>query len=348
MSTPRVAIQLVTHNGSHYLPFLFNSLANQSYRDFTVLICDNASTDDTAAVAERLLRATSLSGRLFRNQTNFGFGGGHNQLFAASQSEYLLIVNQDIFLHPDCLKRLVELLDSQKNAAVVAPRLMKWEFARATNENIKQSLSEVVDSLGLKILRNRRVVEIGAGEKWPLLPYAKQNYHEVFGVSGALLLLRRSAAGAIKLLGSQVFDESYYMYKEDVDLAYRLRSAGYSAYTVLQALAYHDRTAAGFGSHRDVLAAKNKATQAEYVQFSSYKNHLATLFKNEYWQNAILDFPWIFWYEFKKLVYFVLCKPRVLRSLFQLWQQRAKLAADRKQIKSNRQLNWRQLRRWFV
>ena len=190
---------------------------------------------------------------------------------------------------------------------------------------------------------SRRVVEMETGEEWR----ERSGALEVFGVSGTAPIIRRSAIEQILLPDGNMFDESYHSYKEDVDLAYRLRSAGYKAYTLLDAVAYHDRSAVGLKDLGDSAAANNKAYQPAFIKYYSYKNHLATLYKNEYWQNIILDFPWVVWYETKKLIYFLLFDQSVLAGLRDIWQKRESLKTKKLRIKELRKVSWRELRKWW-
>ncbi len=329
---PKISIHLLTWNGAKYIPALFESLRNQTFKDWEFLVIDNNSTDGTAEAIKNELNNFSVQSRFIQNNENVGFARGQNQACQETKSEYFLLLNQDIILEDDCLEQLYAFILQNQKTAVVAPRLMKM--------NDRQ----VVDSVGFVVLKNRRVLEIAFDEKW-----SNQNeVKEVFGVSGAVALFRRSAIEHVSFLGCNPFDESYHSYKEDVDLAYRLRSAGFSAYVVTGAVAYHDRTALGPKEKNDVVAAFNKTKQSEFVRFYSYKNHLATIYKNEYWQNLALDFPWVLWYETKKLIYFLLFDRQVLAGLKQLWQERSELKIKRLKIKELRKVNWKEMRKWYV
>ncbi len=333
---PKLSINLVTWNGANYLPLLFRSLRAQTYTDFEIVAIDNDSHDATAEILTKELATLGRPYRLHVNLENKGFVGGHNQALQASKSDYVLLLNQDIYLQPDCIEKLVALLEAESTAAAVAPRLMKWEWP--------DGFTDKVDSLGLKVFRNRRVVEIGAGERWV---GGDLSVREVFGVSGALPVFRRVALQTVAFSDGTVFDESYHSYKEDVDLAWRLYSAGFRSFVVPEAVAYHDRSAAGGADLSDRAGIKNKQSQSFFIQYYSYKNHLATLYKNEYGQNFLLDFPWILWYELKKLVYFLVFNRRVLGAWKELWMVRKRMQKVRIKNKELRKIKWAQIRRWW-
>jgi GT2 family glycosyltransferase len=225
---------------------------------------------------------------------------------------------------------------------------MRWDF------EAKQFTSDI-DAIGIRLLRNRRAVEWLTRERWAKDSLSKdvcemydKKTIEVFGVSGAFPMYRKSALDKLLLPGGNIFDPTYHSYKEDLDLAYRLRNAGYTSYVLLDAVAYHDRTAAGPKTLGDVAAAKNKRLQSKYVRFHSYKNHLRTLYKNEYWQNFLLDSPFILWFELKKFVYYLLTSPLILfKSWWEIFIDFKYMREAKKAIHASRKMYWKGLRRWF-
>lgn len=157
-----------------------------------------------------------------------------------------------------------------------------------------------VDSMGLKLRLSGRVVELKKGGGEPF---------EVFGVSGALPMYR---IAAIEKVG--FFDESFFSYKEDVDLAYRLRRAGFKAYCVPQAIAYHARSAGTVGGL--VRAVQEHHNRSELTNFYSYRNHILVLLKNLGWKDA-WRLPFIFVYEAAKFFYLLAFNPKIL---FKAWK----------------------------
>lgn len=332
----RLAVHLVTWNGNKYYPFLFDSLKKQTYRDWSLYVWDNAS--EKFSDLEQLTKESGQAYTFHHSTENIGFAGGHNQLYSQSQSEYFVLLNQDLVLAPDCLEKLVAALDSQSDAAVVSPRLMKWDFAT-------QKFTNIIDSMGLRVFRNRRVIELSGGEEWQA---GGEVLRAVFGVSGAMPMFRRSSIKQIEFSSVEFFDNSYQSYKEDVDLAFRLQSAGFKAFVVSDAVTWHDRSASGPRELSDSAAMANKKNQSSLIKYHSYKNHLFNIYKNEYWQNLVLDFPWIFWYEFKKWLWYFGHDWSVLKSHRELWHRRNQLAHKRDLITKQRKVSWQQIRLWWT
>ncbi len=351
----KLSVHLVVWNGAKYIPHLFESLRKQACEDWFLYIVDNDSKDNTVELIKKELENFSVPYKLVINSTNNGFAGGHNQAYRESNGEYFLLLNQDMYLQPNCLQDMVEFLGKNTEVASVSPRLMKWDFAKIASDGLNKSFSNQIDALGLKIFRNRRVIEQYTQFDWDELK-SDPRFHwddsilqtlEVFGASGAFPMMRRSIIDKVAFIGSQFLDESYHAYKEDVDLSYRLQEAGFKSFILLNTVAYHDRSGAGPKEMDDKVAIDNRKKQSPWVQYHSYKNHLRTIYKNEYWQNLILDFPWILWYELKKFVYLLIFDRVVLKGLKEVWQGKYDLKNKRTQINKIKKTNWKEIRKWW-
>ena len=351
----KLSVHLVTWNGAKYIAPLFDSLRQQSFKDWCLYIWNNNSSDDTVAQIKKELADFPFEYKIVEHDQNIGFAGGHNRLITNYKlliTNYVLLLNQDLYLMPDCLEKMIGFMDEHVDIAMTSPRLMKWDFPSRHSERSEESLASlgftnVIDSLGMKVFRNRRVVEQYAGENWDQTKnkFLVKEFLPVFGVSGTLPMLRRTVIDQIKFSNGNFLDETYHSYKEDVDLAYRLNSAGFSSAVLLDAVAYHDRSANGPSTMDDVAAVNNKKTQSEWVKYHSYKNHLMTLYKNEYGQNLALDFLAILWYELKKFGYYLLFDRSVMKGLHEIWNNRHELDLKRKQIISKRKIDWKEMRK---
>ncbi len=356
----KLSVHLVTWNGAKYIPFLFDSLKKQTFKNYKLVILDNGSVDNTVAKIKKQITNFPVEVELIEGKENLGFAKGHNKLVESRrskvESQYTLLINQDLYLGKDCLEKMVKFMDSNSECAVLGPRVMKWDSDKIsspqrdpvftagqdTHNNIQDSFTDVIDTMGLKVYKNRRVVEIGEGEKWSNVKCQMSGVTEVFGLSGAIFMFRNSAVEKIGL-----FDASLNAYKEDVDLAYRLQSAGYKSFVLPSAVCYHKRTGMGVKHKDDISSLKNKKRQNKLVQYNSYRNHLIVLYKNEYWQNLLLDCIFIKWYEIKKFGYFLLFDRSVLRGLSEIWGKRKEIREQRLEIKKLRKISWKEMRKWF-
>ena len=73
-----------------------------------------------------------------------------------------------------------------------------------------------------------------------------------------------------------------------------------------------------------------------------------TLYKNEYWQNAILDFPWILWYEGKKFLYCLLYDRHSLAGVGEIWKNRKILWERKNDMRKKRKASWKEIRKWWT
>lgn len=308
----KLAIQLVTWNGEKWLPGLFESLKKQNMAtiNWELFVLDNGSKDGTVDFLRKELPMLGIPYELIESSENTGFAGGHNRLFSKTREvEYVCIINQDLRFEPGCIQKLVTFLDAHTEVAVVAPRLMRL------------GSTGIIDSLGLKKYRSWRVVDSEAGEVWSSYgrSFDSQDSIPVFGVSGACAMFRRFVLDAVSFPDGAIFDESYGSYKEDVDLAFRFsaRRQSQTSHVLLDSIAYHAR---GSGN--------GKKDQSFFIRYHSYRNHLATLYKN-FSLRYILDIPFIVCYEIGKFLWYLCSNPKVLLAWVELWNVRSLLKKKR-------------------
>lgn len=326
---PKVTISLLTWNGSRYLPWLMKSLSEQSFVDWELLVLDNASADDSIAI----IREYYPKARIITQKQNIGFAKGHNLLINWSDSDYIFVLNQDVILEKNYLRELVDFLDKNKQAASCAGKLMYWDF----DNGVK---SKIIDSYGLKISKNREVVDRYQGQ-----PEKSIEDQEVFGLSATATLYRRQAldivAGQVKDNHLEYFDEDFFAYKEDIDLAWRLRLFGWQNWLLTTTKAYH---------HRSVSKGKNLKESRQSRSFAnklSYRNHLMMLYKNSFCKNFFKDFFAIKWYEFKKFVYLLLFERSTLTGFKEFLKNLPQMSKKRKYIVKNRKLKPEDIYKWF-
>ena len=134
----KLSVHLVTWNGAKYIPYLFDSLKKQTFKDWRLVILDNGSTDSTIADCRLQIADFPVEVKIIENKTNVGFASGHNQLiseFRVQSSEFVLLLNQDMYLSPDCLEKLAVFMEKNEYVAVVNPRLMRWDFGTLRTPN---------------------------------------------------------------------------------------------------------------------------------------------------------------------------------------------------------------------
>jgi GT2 family glycosyltransferase len=327
---PNITISLLTWNGERYLPWLLKSLKAQTFSDWKLLVLDNASSDKSLDI----VKEECPQAKIIQQKQNVGFAKGHNMLINWSDSDYVLILNQDIILDKDYLEKLITFMEANKKTASCAGKLMHWDF----NEGLK---TKIVDSFGIKIDRKRAIVDVSQG---------KQDYkignREVFGLSAAATLYRRQALNTVAFTQDsgnlEHFDEDYFSYKEDIDLAWRLRLWDWENWLVSDTKAYHHRTVSSSGALRERRKVRTMANKL------SYRNHLITLYKNSFMKNYFKDYWYIKFYEFKKFMYLLIFERSTLSGLPEFMKLIPKLKKKRKHIRKHRRVKAVDIYRWFA
>ncbi|HEY5488453.1 MAG TPA: glycosyltransferase family 2 protein, partial [Candidatus Limnocylindrales bacterium] len=236
-NAPRITISLVTYNGARWLPGCLASLRAQTLTDYELLVIDNASTDATLALL-REERERNRRIRLDESSENLGYARAHNRNITAARGEFVCLLNQDIELDPGFLGDALAAFDGRPGVGAVQARIRRLDDAGGRTDTL--------DTTGLEMGRDRRVVSRAQGD--PDGPeHARQG--PVFGADGPAPIYRRAALLDARLPathgGWEVLDEDFFMYKEDVDLAWRLRLFGWTAWYAPEAIAWHARGAGG-------------------------------------------------------------------------------------------------------
>jgi GT2 family glycosyltransferase len=219
---PLASVIVPTFNGAHLLPACLDSLMRQSYADLEVIVADGASTDGTTQLlAERYPRV-----RLLPLRHNAGFAGNVNAGLRAARGEVLLLFNNDAEAEPDWVTVCVETLRQAPSAGSVASKVL---FADR----------RTINSAGDLFCRDGAARQRGAGQ--PDGP-AWNEPGPVFGAMGGAAAYRRAMLVDVGLL-----DEAFFMYLEDVDLAFRAQLRGWPCVYAPAARVYHRGSASGGG-----------------------------------------------------------------------------------------------------
>ncbi len=245
-----VSVCIVTYNSASDIEDCLHAVQKQSFSALRTIVIDNASTDRTREIVAKF----SDSVQFVVNTTNNGFAGGQNQAIALAGSDYVLVLNPDVVLDPDYVAILVAFMDKHQHVG------------SATGQLVSADQPDRMDSAGLALRLDRNALDLAAGE--PASSWTESR--EVFGVSGAAAFYRMRMIEEVSYEG-QFFDETYFAYKEDVDVAWRARHLGWSSWYVSEAKA----------KHRRGWQQKNRQSIPLFVRRHSYQNRFYTLFKNE-------------------------------------------------------------------
>lgn len=317
--------------------FALESLRKQTFRDFIVLFVDNASEDGSVQYIHEYFPTVSI----LKNTRNVGFARAHNQAMRIQPAPFVLVMNPDIILQPTYLETLLTDAEAHPRSGSFGGKLLRFQLP--AGELSEAIYSDTLDSAGLRGFPSRRVIDRGSGEH-DTGQYDRSE--SVFGISGALALYRRTALEDVRLV-HEFFDEDFFLYKEDVDLSWRLQLRGWEAHYVPAAVAYHHREAQRATNDSPRSIVQNRRRKQQRINYYSYKNHLHTLVKNESLRTIVRHLVSITWDEVRKLAYLILLEPKTLRSVRDFWKEFPRMRKKREIILRQRTVTDDTIDRWF-
>lgn len=249
-----ISVVIVNYNGARWLDSCLSSLTAQTFAPFEIIFVDNASIDDSCSIVAKRFPQV----KIIHSETNVGFAAGNNLGIRAAQGEAIATLNTDARVEPNYLEQLAIPLQSQRVGAC-APLMLEMEHP------------ELVDAAGLRVDGLGFAWNIGAGQRAELF----QTAGTVYGACAGAALYRRAMLDEIGL-----FDENYFAFYEDADLAWRAHNARWETIFVPSARVYHQH-GASFGK----IAPRKTYLLA--------RNRWWTLFKDEPMLSLIIRLPLI-------------------------------------------------------
>lgn len=216
---PLVSVIVVAYNGQADLAECLSALcADESPFPREILIIDNASGDDSAAIADRYAAQYPFVKSL-KSPVNRGYAGGVNLGLAQARGVYVAVLNPDVIVTPGWLTRPVEFLQAHPAVGAVNPLILLYD----DEERINAAGQDVtVTGLGFNRWLGQPRSRAGSG---PL---------SVSGLQGSAVIMRRAVLDQV---GG--WDDSGFMYHEDVELSWLLQLMGYDLFCLPEAVVRH-------------------------------------------------------------------------------------------------------------
>lgn len=318
MAAPSVSVGIVTWNPDATIERCVASVRALDYPDVDLHIWDNASSADARARVEAL---TSPDEQMW-SPRNVGFSAGHNALIARSRGDYYLCLNPDVVLDSGYVRHLVDALEAAPAAGSSTGRLLRLDTP------------DVLDSTGIVMTRDQRHLDRGADE--PEAGRYLSGPEAIFGPSGAAALYRREMLQDVAVNG-EVFDEDFFAYREDADLAWRAQVQGWTSLYVPAARAWH---------RRRVTPERRRDLPAEVNRYS-VRNRFLLRLKN---QPARLAWRFLLptaWRDLQVIGYVVLREHTSLPGLSDVLRLLPRTWRKRRAIQSRRRTSPADLARWF-
>jgi len=304
----KIAIIIVNWNGEKYIKDCLESLKNQSYRDFDIILVDNNSSDDSLEVAESYEDIFVI-----RNKINYGFAKGNNigiQRALKDGYKYVVLVNCDTEADKGWLKKLVERAEEDPTIGAVQSKILLEDC------NLINTTGGHLHFLGFSYCGDYK---------------CKDTFHEMRDISiasGASVLFRSSV---LKKTG--LFDESFFMYHEDTDLSWRIKEMGYKVFFEPKSVIYHKYS---FSKNKDKFYHSEKNRIIFLLKNFELKTILLLLPAFIFTEVLMLGYATLGgWLEQK------------FRGYGYIISHRTEILAERKKIQGNRKIKDKELKKYF-
>lgn len=328
-SADAVAICVVTHDEAADVPACFAALARLAHRPLEVVVADCASGDETLAVVERegeALRRAGIPLTVLPLADNRGFAGGMNAAFAACRAPWLLTLNADALPAPDYLGRLLA-------RAAAHPQLSVGSVTGRLVRPVGEDGVRRLDACGMRLTRTWRHLDRGSSE-----PDAGQYSapERVFGGTGAATLFRRAALDDVAI-GGHAFDPLFHTYREDAELAFRLRERGWEVLYEPAAVAEHRRR----------VLPERRAALPKLANYNGLKNRYLLRIVHQTAGNFLRTLVPATFRDLVALAYVVARERSSLSAYAWLWRRRRELLARRRTIQGRRTVPPAAIDVWF-
>lgn len=218
---PLVSIISINYNQLEVTGELLESLRKLSFRDFEVILVDNASKKDPTDFITKNYPEVNL----IVSKDNLGFSGGNNLGIRAAKGEYLFFVNNDAEVTEGCIETLLQLFNKVPDLGIVSPRIC---YDPAANNN--QQIIQYVGATPVHPITARNVIlgemEMDEGQ------YTQAE--ETAYVHGAAMMTTRKVVEKAGMM-----PEEFFLYYEELDWSERIRNKGFKVYVEPNALVYH-------------------------------------------------------------------------------------------------------------
>jgi GT2 family glycosyltransferase len=321
-------VVVVSHNHAATLPACLAAVGRLDPAPHTVVLVDNASTDGSARVAADHVASLPLEMRVAGSNT--GFAAAANTAVSATSTPWVLVLNPDCAPRPDFAARLLDAVDRRPERDEVGSATGK--LRRAGDDELNPA--DLVDAAGMIVDPSGRHFDRGAGEpddgRWDAPAW-------VFGGTGAATLYRRAALGDVAYPGEEFFAESFFAYREDAELAWRLQWRGWRCLYVPSAQASHRRGLRPEQGRRGHAAINRHSVRNRFLM----RIHCADLG----WHLGCL--PWWLLRDVLVVGACLTVEKSSLPALAQVWRLRRDAAARRRHVLGQRTTPSRRTRRWF-
>ncbi len=329
---PIVGIVMINYNTEWMLEHSLEELLKLDYPNKEIIFLDNDSTDESVKTVkekfpEMLIHETGHNG---------GYSGGAEAAVKLAMDrnwDYLMLMNPDLIFEPDYLTKAIHKMEEDHRIGALIGKLKQYEFK-------ERNKTDIIDSAGLKMYLDRRVVDRGQSQE-DEGQFDKEE--QVFGITGAAPLYRVEALDDIRVL-NEVFDQDFFMYKEDVDISWRMNLMGWRCWYLPSAVGYHARGTGIYKRDSYKEVARERRNLSKFQKHHSFRNQHWMQMKNDLAANVLHDAPRIIWKEVLLTGYMFLREPFLIKSSWQTLKGTPRMLKKRRAIMRARRFDASQMR----
>jgi len=338
-NAPKVAIGCVLYDNkdksyrtSKYLPYYFDSIQVQDYQNIQMIFIDNSDLEENDNI--KFIKEYYPDAVIIRTGENIGFGKANNLMINKAieiKVDYFIASNVDMIYEPNVVSEMVNIIMKTPQIGSAICKIKRWNFEK--RDSGTKGKTNFIDSVGIEITKEHRFIDRGQGH----IDHGQYDIEEeIFGASGAAVIYRLSALNDVAFINDdgkkEYFDELMFMYKEDVDLSYRLQWAGYKCLYSPNAVIYHDRSTEAKGQGTISIIKGRFNRNKKYKKWSWLSHHiiLQKIIDNSYSGEVKIK---TLWYEFKSNLFILFFEPYLLKQWWNLFKLRKKTRERKQQIK---------------
>jgi GT2 family glycosyltransferase len=309
---PLASIIVLNYNGARWLERCLNSLRKQTILDqLEIIVADNASPDGSDKLAARIMEGWP-NARVIQNGGNFGYCEGNNRAAQHAQGRYLFFLNNDTWLEPDCMERLLGEVQNL-GASAASPLVLDYE-----DQTVQSTGASGFDVFGLLSS-----------------PPPASKTADILVASGCAFLVE---SALFARLGG--FDNQFFMYADEYDLSWRIWAAG-GRIILASTARLHHRGAASVNPQGQTKMVETRTSDT--TRFYANRNNLLVVLKNSS-SFLLFMFPLQILSLLAESIAFLLLSRRwssVRRAYFEAikdcWRLRRHVAGKRREMRGIRQ-----------
>jgi GT2 family glycosyltransferase len=214
---PLVSIVTINYNSTQVTCELLNSLRSSNYKNFEVIVVDNASKEDPVD----MVRKNWPLAKVIVSDKNLGFSGGNNLGIREAKGDFIFFINNDTEITPDLIEQLLKPFFEDSSVGIVCPKI-KFFYQPDTIQYAGFNKFNLLTG---------RTTAVGGHEK-DSDAYNTSGYTN--GAHGAAMMVARKAIEKVGMLS-----ESYFLYYEEWDWSFKMINQGFNIYYQAQAVIYH-------------------------------------------------------------------------------------------------------------